>query len=372
MTPTKLFSTVTLGGTNSPIQLQHRVAMAPLTRCRADGDGVQPAYAATYYGQRASAGGLIVAEATNISATARGYYGSPGIYTQQQIDAWKAVTSAVHDKQGKIFLQLWHTGRVGHPSNQPNGQLPVSSSARPFTDPIKQAVTSVGRQPFGTPRALETNEIPDIVADYRKATVNALAAGFDGVEIHAANGYLIEQFLCNGVNDRTDAYGGSIENRARLLFEVVEAILESVDSSRVGIRLSPFNVLFSCTDSSPLETYSYVINKLNDYNLAYVHLIEPRGFHPTGALAPPEGVLKIFRKIYRGVLLTASGYTRETAIKVVADGDADIVVFGRYFITNPDLVKRLQLDAPLTPFEGKNFYGGGETGYTDYPFLEDN
>ncbi|KAF1325795.1 12-oxophytodienoate reductase, partial [Globisporangium splendens] len=367
----KLFTPITLGGKKDPITLLHRVAMAPLTRCRTGEEGVQTPLAVKYYTQRTTRGGLIVAEATNISPSARGAFGSPGIFTQQQVKAWEAITKSVHEGEGKIFLQLWHTGRVSHPLNQPNGQLPVSSTAR-LDDPRagKKIATREGRQEPVVPRALEVNEIPGIVEDYKVAAKNALAAGFDGVELHAANGYLLEQFLHDGINRRTDEYGGSVENRARFLFEALEGILQVVDSSRVGIRLSPFGASFGDRDSDPIATYSHVLNKLNDYDLAYVHLIEPRGYHFLHPEAPPKGAANKFRSVYKGVLMTASGYDRESALKVVADGDADIVAFGRYFISNPDLVKRLHRNAELTEYDVETFYFGDTRGYTDYPFLD--
>jgi len=368
----KLFTPLTLGGKNNPVQLLHRVVMAPLTRLRSGEEAIPPSFAAKYYAQRSTDGGLLIAEGTNINPTSRGYFGTPGLYNQKQVDAWKSVTKAVHDNGGKIFVQLWHTGRVNHPLNQPNGVLPVSSSAASMDHVNSFAVTREGRKKYVAPRALEIDEIPGIVEDYRKAAVNAIEAGFDGVELHAANGYLLEQFLCDSVNQRTDQYGGCIENRARFLFEALEAILSSVDSSKVAIRLSPFGVTFGCTDSTPEDTYGYVVKKLNDYDLAYVHVVEPGGgHHAKGPLVPETGVTAHFRPIYNGVLITASGYNRESADKVVEDNTADLVAFGRDFIGTPDLVKRLQIGAPLNKYDNKTFYLGGEEGYTDYPFLHE-
>ncbi|ETI50909.1 hypothetical protein F443_05648 [Phytophthora nicotianae P1569] len=239
----KLFTPLTLGGKN-PVQLQHRVVMAPLTRLRTGETGIPTDLVAEYYAQRSTPGGLIIAEATNISPTARGYFGAPGLFTSEQVEGWKKVTRAVHAKGGKIFVQLWHTGRVGHPLNQPNGVLPVSSSAVGLEGIKTSAVTREGRRKYVTPRALGTHEIAGVITDYKRAAENAIAAGFDGVELHGANGYLIEQFLCDGVNKRTDKYGGSIENRARLMFEALDAVLSSLDSTQVAIRLSPFGVTF--------------------------------------------------------------------------------------------------------------------------------
>lgn len=369
----KIFTPLTLGGKNDPIVLKHRVVMAPLTRLKSDAKGVHSKLAATYYSQRATDGGLIIAEATDVSETAHGYHGAPGIYSDDHITAWKEINDAVHQKNGKMFLQIWHTGRRSHPLNQPHGQLPTSSSSVIGDTSRSLVPTPDGRKAPVVPRALETNEIPGIVQDFKKAAQNAITAGFDGIEIHAANGYLFEQFLQDGINGRTDKYGGSIENRARFLFESLDAILEVVDSSRVGIRLSPFGMSFSQGDSNPVEHYGYVLKKLGTYDLAYVHLIEPRSFPGHENLnAPAGGITAVFRPLYSGVLLTASGYDRDSAVRVVGDGDADLVAFGRYFISNPDLVKRLQLSAPLNPYDVKTFYLPGAEGYTDQPFFEES
>ncbi|RQM10202.1 hypothetical protein DD237_003180 [Peronospora effusa] len=368
----QLFSPLTLGGKN-PVQLHHRVVMAPLTRLRTGEDGVPTNLVSEYYAQRSTAGGLIIAEATNISPTARGYFGAPGIFSSLQIEGWKKVTRAVHDKGGKIFMQLWHTGRVGHPLNLPNEVLPVSSSAIGLDDVNSFAVTQEGRRKYGTPRALETHEIPGIVADYKRAAENAITAGFDGVEIHGANGYLLEQFLCDGVNKRTDKYGGSIENRAKFIFEALDAVLTTLDSSQVGIRLSPFGITFGCTDSNPAPTYGYVLKKLNLLDLAYVHIIEPRSFHSTNSKVPTDGTTSFCRALYHGVLMTSSGFDREEGIKVIESGGADCVAYGRLFISNPDLVHRLKVNAPLNPWNRDTFYitnGPLSLGYTDYPTLE--
>ncbi|RLN91131.1 hypothetical protein BBJ28_00003816 [Nothophytophthora sp. Chile5] len=371
MTP-KLFTPLTLGGKKDPIQLLHRVVMAPLTRLRTGEEGVQTPLGVEYYAQRATPGGLIIAEATNITPTARGAWGSPGIFAPAQIEAWRQVTHAVHDKGGKMFLQLWHTGRIGHPLNQPGGILPVSSSSKMENMKAgKKIATREGRMEPVHPRTLAASEIPGIVADYRVAAENAIAAGFDGVELHGANGYLLEQFLHDGINDRTDNYGGSVENRARFLFEALEAILESLDSTKVGIRLSPFGGSFGDKDSDPIATYTYVLDKLNAYDLAYAHLIEPRGYHVRNPLAPEKGSARQFRDSYKGVLLTASGFDRASAVQIVEEGAADMVAIGRNFISNPDLVRRFQLDQPLNAFDADTFYLGDGRGYTDYPFLKE-
>ncbi|GAB9473035.1 hypothetical protein Gpo141_00010198 [Globisporangium polare] len=369
----KIFTPLTLGGKREPVQLLHRVVMAPLTRLRSGEEGIPPAFAATYYGQRATEGGLLISEGACISPGSRGYFGTPGLFRDDQLDAWKRVTTAVHAKGARIFAQLWHTGRVGHPLNLPNGELPVSASAVGMDDVKSSAVTREGRKAYVTPRALETSEIAGIVEDYRRAAVNAIEhAGFDGVELHSANGYLLEQFLCDGVNKRTDQYGGSLENRARFLFEALDAILSSVDASRVGVRLSPFSVTFGATTSDPAAIYGYVVEKLSrDYDLAYLHLVEPRGRHVANPQVPKIGVTAHFRTVYDGVLLTASGYDHKSATEVIEENTADAVAFGRAFLATPDLVKRLRLGLAFNEPDANTFYLGGEEGYTDYPFMED-
>jgi len=380
-TPT-LFSPVTLAGAGNRIELKHRVVMAPMTRLRTGEDGVPSPVVGLYYEQRASDGGLIISEGINISPTARGYFGSPGLFNQDQIDGWKRATERVHAKGGKIFAQLWHTGRVSHPLNQPNGELPVSPSDLPLSassSPISthltsHAVTREGRKEYVAPRALRTEELPLIVQDYATAAKNAITAGFDGVEIHAANGYLLEEFLCDSANNRTDAYGGSPEKRARLCLEVVEGVLSALPSSQVGFRLSPYGVTFACWDSTPADTYGHLINKLNDYDLAYLHVLEPRGLHDKSPLVPEGGITPMFRKIYKGVLITASGFDRESALRLAEEGGADLVGFGRDFIHTPDLVERLVINAPLNEGNPMTYYGQPgtpfEVGYTDYPFLK--
>ena len=350
-------------------QLRNRIVMAPLTRRRATDSHVPTDIMRTYYEQRSSAG-LIIAEAANISLQANGYMNCPGIYTSEQIEAWKPVTKAVHDRGGLIFLQLWHVGRISHPLLQPDGQLPVSASA------IKAAgmqKTPEGQKEMVAPRALETNEIPEIINDFRDAALNAIEAGFDGVEIHGANGYLLDQFLHDGSNVRTDNYGGSMENRARLMMEVTESCCKEIGSDRVGIRLSPSGIYKDMLDSNPVELFDYIISELNEYQLAYLHLLEP-----LVALEPEEKYskyLKIitphFRKFYKGTLITNCGFDFDTGNKIIKNGDADLVAFGKLYISNPDLVERFTSNAPLTPWDTDTFYYGGEKGYIDYPVLSD-
>lgn len=351
----------------SPVQLgryelPNRIVMAPLTRNRAGANLAPTPLNATYYAQRASAG-LLIAEATQISPQGMGYFNTPGIYSPEQVAGWRLVTDAVHAKGGRIFLQLWHVGRISHPSLQPQGELPVAPSA---VIPAGEALTNEGAQPFVMPRALELAELPGIVADYRRAAENAIAAGFDGVEIHSANGYLLDQFLQDGTNQRSDEYGGSIENRARLLMEVAEAVIRVWGSDRVGIRLSPSGTFNDITDSDPKTLFSYVVDALNGFNLAYLHLVEPRAYE-----APKVDLTThYFRSIYRGTLMAAGGYDRETGNAAIAAGDADLVAYGRLYISNPDLVERFAQDAPLNPYDRSSFYGGSEKGYIDYPSLQ--
>lgn len=340
--------------------------MAPLTRNRAGDGNVPRELNATYYSQRASAG-LIITEATQISPDGQGYPCTPGIHSAEQIEGWRLVTDALHAKGGHIFLQLWHVGRISHPSLQPGGALPVAPSAIAAEG---EASTFSGAQPFVTPRALETSEIPGIVENYRLAAQNAKAAGFDGVEIHAANGYLIDQFLEDGTNHRTDHYGGSIENRARFLIEIVEAVTTVWDADKVGVRLSPAGTFNSMSDSNPKALFSYVAEALNRYGLAYLHLIEPRSDESSGSEEEPELTCKYFRSIFKGTIISAGGYNRELAEETIAAGNADLIAFGRFYIANPDLAERFALNAPLNPYDRSTFYGGDEKGYTDYPTLE--
>lgn len=354
-----LFSPVQLGR----YTLSNRIVMAPLTRNRAGAGNVPHALNAHYYEQRASAG-LIIAEATQVSPYGVGYPATPGIHSAEQIEGWKLVTQAVHDRGGRIFLQLWHTGRISHPTLQPNGELPVAPSPIAATG---MASTYEGEKPFVTPRALATDEIPGIVEMYRQGATNALAAGFDGVEIHNANGYLLDQFLRDGTNQRTDQYGGSIANRARLPLEVVEAVLEVWDSDRVGIRISPSGTFNSMSDSNPEAHFGYFVEQLDRYNLAYLHVIEPSESDLRhGGTAVPA---RYFRPFYKGTLMVNWDYDFEKGNKVVAEGDADLVSYGKLFLANPDLPERFRCNAPLNQPNPATFYGGGAEGYTDYPTL---
>lgn len=359
-----LFSPVKLG----PYELPNRIVMAPLTRNRAGKGNVPGPINATYYAQRASAG-LIISEASQVSPQGVGYPNTPGIYSPEQVEGWRRVTDAVHAGGGRIFLQLWHVGRNSHPSLQPGGALPVAPSAIAPTEGT--ASTYEGPKPYVTPRALETEEIPGIIEQYRQGAENALAAGFDGVEIHSANGYLLDQFLHDGSNQRTDQYGGSIENRARLLLEVTEAVVGVWGADRVGVRLSPGGTFGSMYDSDPVALFDYVTIALNRFGLAYLHLVEPRiSGNTTVEEDTPELGSHHFRPIFKGTLIAAGGYDREKGNAVLAAGDADLVAYGRLFISNPDLPKRFALNAPLNEYDRSTFYGGDERGYTDYPSLE--
>ena len=355
-----LFTPVRLGAIEAP----NRLVMCPLTRMRAGPGRVPTPLMAEYYTQRASAG-LIDTEATAVSQQGTGCPNTPGIYTDAQVAGWQQVTQAVHHAGGRIFLQLWHMGRVSHPSFQPGGGLPVAPSA--IAPRSGQVLTETGMQPYVIPRALETAELPGLVSQYAAGAQRAKIAGFDGVEIHNANGYLLDQFLRDGTNFRTDAYGGIVENRARLTLEVTEAVTKVWGADRVGIRFSPGGVFNDMHDSNPLATFSYVLRELNRFHLAYAHLIvstEDDLRH--GAVPVPLAAL---RQEFHGPLIAANGFNRETATRAVAEDAADAVAFGRLFIANPDLPQRFRLNAPLNTPDESTFYGGAEKGYTDYPAL---
>lgn len=352
-----LFSPVKLGG----IPLNNRIVMAPLTRNRAGEGGVPQEMNVKYYEQRASAG-LIITEATPISPMGHGYPLLPGIYTDAQIAGWKKVTDAVHAKGGKIVIQLWHVGRISHPSLL-NGETPVAPSA---VKPAGQAFTFQGPVDYVTPRALEASELPGIVADYVQAAKNALKAGFDGVEIHSANGYLLDQFLRDGSNQRTDNYGGSIENRARLLMEVTKSVVAAIGADKVGLRLSPVNPFNDMKDSNPQALFNYVAEQLNQFNLAYLHVVEG-GIHGGGVADPFDFV--VMRKLCKSPYIANLSYDKARGNQAISSGHADAVAYGVPFIANPDLVERLRKDAPLNEADSSSFYGGTEKGYTDYPTL---
>jgi N-ethylmaleimide reductase len=360
-TSTKLFEPYKLG----PLTLPNRLVMAPLTRNRALAGLVPNPLAVEYYGQRASAG-LLVSEATQVSQQGQGYQDTPGIYSKEQVAGWRKVTDRVHARGGRIFLQLWHVGRISHVSLQENNQAPVAPSAirakgKTFVNGTFADVSE--------PRALALEEIPGIIESFRKGAANALAAGFDGVEVHGANGYLLEQFAKDGTNKRTDAYGGGIENRAKLMLEVAKAVAAEAGSERTGIRISPVTPANDISDSDPQPLYDYIVDQLSALKLVYIHVVE-------GATGGPRDIAPFdfgsLRKRFAGAYIANNGYDFNLANKVLAANEADLIAFGKPFISNPDLVERLQRGAPLNEWDKATFYGGGAKGYTDYPVLGDS
>ncbi|UOG73626.1 alkene reductase [Hymenobacter tibetensis] len=359
-----LFTSFQLG----PLSLPNRFAMAPMTRSRANNDGNVPTDSTVeYYVQRASAG-LIITEGSQISQQGVGYIYTPGIYSDAQVAGWKKVTDAVHAAGGRIFMQLWHVGAISHPFFH-NGGLPVAPSAVQPTG--VKAFTGSGMEEIPTPRALETHEVKAVVEDFRKAAENAKKAGFDGVEVHGANGYLVDQFIQDGTNKRTDEYGGSVENRARFALEVVEAVAGVFGADRTGIRLSPTGRVGGINDSNRLATFSYVTEQLNKFGLAYLHVIEALPGHSMAVEPGQEPVGPALRKIFKGPFILNGGYTQETAEAALANNEADLIAFGVPFIANPDLVERYQRGTALNNPDQATFYGGDDHGYIDYPSLEE-
>lgn len=359
-----LHSPLEMGG----MSLSHRVVMAPLTRMRATVPGnTANAMMARYYRQRATPGGFIIAEASQVSQDGVGTPNTPGIHTDAQVAGWREVTSAIHDQGGKVYLQLWHMGRLSHPSHQPDGGLPIAPSAVAAQGDVTTA--DFKRVPFPVPRALETREIPALVERYVQAARNALAAGFDGVEIHSANGYLLEQFLQSRTNQRTDAYGGSVANRCRLVLEITEAIAAACGAQRVGIRLSPYGVANDSGEADPMPLYSHLIQALDALGLSYLHLIEPRASGAGQREVDHQNVpsaARLFRPLWSGRLIAAGNFRGDTANAMLAAGDADAIAFGRLFISNPDLPERLRSGSELTPYNRATFYSRGPEGYVDY------
>ncbi|MCF2525495.1 alkene reductase [Bradyrhizobium sp. G127] len=358
MSASKLFEPYKLGA----VTLTNRAVMAPLTRNRAVAGFVPNPLAVEYYGQRASAG-LLITEASQVSQQGQGYQDTPGIYTKEQIAGWRKVTDRVHERGGHIYIQLWHVGRISHTSLQPNGGAPVAPSA------IRaNGKTFVGGTfaDVSEPRALELGEIPGIIDSFKRASANALEAGFDGVEIHGANGYLLDQFAKDGANKRTDAYGGSIENRARLMVEVSKAVVAEAGANRTGIRISPVTPANDVSDSNPQPLFDHIVDQLNALKLVYIHVIE-------GATGGPRDNAPFdydsLRKRFSGTYIANNGYDFKLATDVLEKNKADLIAFGKLFISNPDLVERLKLGAPLNAFDKATFYGGGAKGYTDYPAL---
>lgn len=346
------------------LQLSNRMVMAPLTRGRTGPDRIPNDLMVEYYRQRATAG-LIISEATIISEQAAGWVNTPGLYNEEQVQGWKRVTDAVHAAGGKIIVQLWHMGRSSHPDFQPGGALPVAPSAIALRgDGIH---TPSGKKPYPTPRALETDEIPGIVADYAEATRLAQKAGFDGVEIHGANGYLIDQFLRDGTNHRTDGYGGSVDNRALFLLEVTEAVVGAWQPGRVGVRLSPTGAFGDMSDSDPASTFSHAARELNRFGLSFLHIMEALPGHPMAS--PGPRVAPLLRQAFRGPVILNGGYDAALGDQAIAEGEGDLVAYGVPFLANPDLVERFRIGAPLNPPDYSTLYSGGAQGYTDYPAL---
>jgi N-ethylmaleimide reductase len=360
----KLFTPTQVG----PYKLSHRVVMAPLTRMRSDPGDIPSDLMVEYYTQRASKGGLIISEATPVSTRGNGYAGAPGIYSDIQIAGWQRITNAVHAKGGRIFQQLWHVGRQSHVDLQPNGDAPVAPSAIAAEG---YAYSKRGEVPFSMPRALELHEIPSIIEEFRSGAERALRAGFDGVEIHGANGYLPDQFLQDGTNKRTDEYGGPVENRARFLLEVTQAAISVWGADRVGVRIAPSGTYGSMSDSDPAATFGYVTTQLDRLGIAYLHVVEPRikGTEEVSHGRAPIAAQHLRPKFSR-TLIAAGGFAPASAEAIVTFGDADLVAFGRHFISNPDLPERLRQGLPLTRYDRSTFYGGDTRGYTDYPVAE--
>lgn len=357
----KLFEPTRIGD----IEVANRVVMAPLTRSRADeaaGDIPGSPMNVEYYRQRSNAG-LIISEGTQVSPVGKGYMATPGIYSDEQVEGWKPITQAVHEAGSKIVAQIWHVGRVTHP-NLTGGVQPIAPSA---VTPKVTAYTHAGKVEAPQPRALELAEIKDIVAEYRRGAANAIRAGFDGIELHGANGYLIDQFLRDGANQRTDEYGGSIENRARFALEVVDAVVAEIGAGRVGIRLSPVTPANDLADSNPQAVFGYLVEELNRRGIAFIHFVE-------GATGGPRDIpgfdFAWARQAFKGTYIANNGYTREMALEAVESGRADAVAFGRAYIANPDLVQRLKLNAPFNTPNPQTFYVPGEAGYIDYPTLD--
>ncbi|XP_073099732.1 putative 12-oxophytodienoate reductase 11 isoform X1 [Elaeis guineensis] len=346
--------------------LPHRIVLAPLTRQRSFGN-VPQSHAILYYSQRASKGGLLIAEATGVSDTAQGYPNTPGIWTKQLVEAWKPIVDAVHEKGGIFFCQIWHVGRVSNYDFQPDGQAPISCTDKPLAPQVRANGVDVAR--FSPPRRLAAEEIPLIVDDFRTAAKNAIEAGFDGVEIHGAHGYLIDQFLKDQVNDRTDQYGGSLENRCRFALEIVQAVVDEIGPDRVGIRLSPYANYMEAGDSDPDALGLYMVNSLNRFGISYCHMVEPRMGKVGEKVETPHSLLPM-RKAFKGTFIVAGGYNREEGNKAVSSGYADLVAYGRLFLANPDLPRRFELDGPLNDYNRNTFYiPDPVVGYTDYPFL---
>ncbi|XP_050366650.1 12-oxophytodienoate reductase 3-like [Argentina anserina] len=368
-----LFSRCKMGKFN----LSHRVVLAPMTRCRALKELPQPSLV-EYYSQRSTPGGFLITEGTSPSDQSAGFANVPGIYTDEQVEAWKKVVNAVHAKGAIIFCQLWHVGRASHQVFQPGGGSPISSTSNPISKRWKALLPDGSHDAYPEPRCLETHEIPQIVEQYRQAALNAIRAGFDGIEIHSAHGYLIDQFLKDGINDRNDEYGGSIENRCKFLIQTVEAVAEAIGADRLAVRISPAIDHLDATDSDPIGLGLAVIERLNKVQqnigsrLAYLHVTQPR-FTANGLVEIDQDearFMRTLRNAYEGTFMVSGGFTRELGMEAVASGDTDLVSYGRLFISNPDLFMRFKLNAPFNKYNRETFYTHDPVvGYTDYPFL---
>jgi len=362
--------------------LSHRVVLAPMTRCRALNEIPNEALV-EYYTQRSTPGGFLITEGTLISSTAAGFPHCPGIYTKEQVEAWKKVVDAVHAKGAIIFCQLWHVGRASHQVYQPGGAAPISSTSKPISNRGRIIMPDGTTGFYPKPRPLKTSEIPEVVAHYRQAALNAIEAGFDGIEIHGAHGYLIDQFLKDGINDRTDEYGGSLSNRCKFIIQVLQAVVSAIGTDCVGVRISPAIHHLDATDSDPQSLGLAVIHRINKLQLdsgsklAYLHVTQPRytvyGQTESGRQGSPDEEARLMRtwqRAYVGTFMCSGGYTRQLGIEAIEQGDADLVSYGRLFLANPDLVLRFKLNAPLNRYIRDTFYTQDPVvGYTDYPFL---
>lgn len=358
----KLLSSTNVG----PFSLSHRLVLAPLTRMRAGQYDIPGPLMVEYYGQRASEGGLLVSEATAISVRGNGYQGAPGIYSDDQIAGWRKIVDAVHAKGARIFMQLFHSGRQSHRDLQPGGDAPLAPSAVAFEG---MSHTRNGWQPVSPPREMTLDEIKVAIEEFRRGAIRAMEAGFDGVEIHGANGYLVDEFIQDGTNHRTDAYGGSLENRTRFLLDVTHTAASVFGHDRVGVRISPSGSFGGMSDSNPAVTFDYVARQLDELGLAYLHVIEPRVMGNTLVDETAEPVAtRSLRAVFRGPIIAAGGFTPESAAAIIEAGDANLVAFGRDFIANPDLPHRVRHGLPLNQYDRDTFYGGDQRGYTDYPF----
>ncbi|XP_021714015.1 artemisinic aldehyde Delta(11(13)) reductase-like isoform X1 [Chenopodium quinoa] len=363
-------------GKEVELRLSHRVVMAAMTRCRAL-NGIPNDAMVEYYSQRATNGGLLISEGTFISPTAHGYPHCPGIYQEEQVEAWKKITDAVHAKGAYIFCQLWHVGRASHLAYQPGGVAPISSTNKPISSRWKVILPNGSPSDFSNPRALTSSEIPEIIDQYRQAAINSIKAGFDGVEFHAAYGFLIDQFLKDGVNDRTDQYGGSLENRCRFLMQILDAVVEAIGIERIGVKISPTMYTHDAHDSDTLALGLAVLERLNrrqeeiGLKLSYLQIQAGTLTHGIGEKEAEQ--LKEFRRAYQGTFMISGGFDKELGMKAIADDDADLIAYARFFLSNPDLVRRFEIDAPLNAYDAATFYTHDPIlGYTDYPFLDEN